>query len=520
MSAPVETSGVRFRYAARGQWPYVIGVVLASLIAVCLIFRQETVGAVRVWSGSATYNHCFLILPISLYMIWQRRDVLASVSLKPELRAVLLIPLLSLAWLGASVFGVLEAQQFVAMTIIQAMLLAVLGWPIYRRLMAPLLYLYFLVPSGDYLVPYLQDFTARFAVLGLQLLGIPVFSDGTMITVPAGNFTVAEACAGLRFLIASIAFGVFYASEIYDSWIRRTIFIGLSIVVPIIANGFRALGLIAAAEAFGNAAAVEADHITYGWVFFSLVLLGLIFIGRAFSDRNEPNLLNASRAAPSTAPVNVRRLAVAALACVGFAAVGPAFAAMLDAPFSPTALQAAAPALSAPWRRLAAETPDWHPVVVGADRQFQDSYTDGADRVDRFVALYAPHGRSSNLIRANNRIADLDVWNIAARGHALTHIGGKQVPVTVVELVSGRRRKLVWSFYAVDGATGVGVWEVKRLQVHAYLTGNGCPGAYVAAAVDAANRSEAANTLDRYFAAMEPLPPYLCDRAVKTKPTS
>jgi exosortase A len=518
MSAPVETSAVRFRYAARGQWPYVVGVVVASVIAVCLIFRQETMGALRVWIGSATYNHCFLILPISLYMIWQRRDIVASVSLKPELRALFLIPLLSLAWFGASVLGVLEAQQFVAMTIIQAMLLAVLGWPIYRRLLAPLLYLYFLVPSGDYLVPSLQDFTARFAVLGLQLLGIPVFSDGTMIAVPAGNFTVAEACAGLRFLIASIAFGVFYATEIYESWVRRTIFIGLSIVVPIIANGFRALGLIAAAEAFGSAAAVEADHITYGWVFFSLVLLGLIFIGRAFSDRNHPHSQNASRAARSTAPVNLPRLALAAFASVGFAAVGPAVAAILDAPSSPTALQAAAPALSPPWQRLATEDPDWHPVVVRADRKFLDSYTDGADRVDRFIALYAPHGRTNNLIRADNRIADLDVWIIATRGRAVAHIGGKQVPVNATELVSGARRKLVWSFYAVDGATAVGVWDVKRLQVHAYLSGTACPAAFIAAAVDAADRSEAAKTLDRYFGAMEPLPPYLCGRL--TKPTS
>src|SRR5258708_20571857 len=154
--------------------------------------------------------------------------------------------------------------------------------------MAPLLYLYFLVPFGEFLTPTLQDFTARFAVLGLQILGIPVYSDGILIEVPAGSFAVAEACAGLRFLIAAVAFGVFYATEIYESRLRRTIFIGLSIVVPVIANRFRALGLIAAAEAFGTAAAVRAADRYHGLVFFSLVLVALIFIGRSFSDRNEP----------------------------------------------------------------------------------------------------------------------------------------------------------------------------------------------------------------------------------------
>ena len=125
------------------------------------------------------------------------------------------------------------------------LLFAVLGGTVYRRLIAPFLYLYFLVPSGDYLIPTLQDFTGRFAVAGIQLLSIPVYSDGNTIEIPAGTFTVAEACAGLRFLVASIALGVFYATEIYDSWLRRTIFIALCVIVPVIANGLRAFGLLA-----------------------------------------------------------------------------------------------------------------------------------------------------------------------------------------------------------------------------------------------------------------------------------
>jgi len=520
MSAPVETRGARFDYAARGQWPYVIGVVAACFLAVCLIFRQEAVGAFRVWMASATYNHCFLILPISLYMIWQRRDLLASMSPKPEFRVLLFIPLLSLAWFGASIFGVLEAQQFVVMTIVQAMLLAVLGWPIYRRLLAPLLYLYFLVPSGDYLVPTLQDFTARFSVVGLQLLGIPVYSDGTMIAVPAGTFTVAEACAGLRFLIASIAFGVFYATEIYQSRVRRMVFIGLSIVVPVIANGFRALGLIAAAEAFGSPAAIEADHITYGWVFFSIVLICLIFIGRAFSDRDLASSPDRPHPPRSIRLVNLSALAFAALASIGAAAVGPAVAAMLDAPAAPIPLQAVAPAMAAPWRPVAAEGTGWRPVVVRADREFLESFSDRSEQVDRFVALYAPHGRTNNLIRADNRIADLKIWNIVARGHALANVGGRKVPVNTAEVVSGSRRKLVWSFYALDGATAASVWDAKRHQIHAYLVGNGCPAAFIAAAVDVTTLPEAAQALDRYFAAMEPLGSYLCRRGSSKAATS
>jgi exosortase A len=480
-------------------------------LALGLIFRQEFVGAYRVWVDSATYNHCFLIIPISLYMIWERRAALASLFPAPDFRALLLIPLLSLAWFGASAVGILEAQQLIVMTIFQAMLFGILGWPVYRRLMAPLLYLYFLVPFGEFLVPSLQNFTARFAVLGLQLLGIPVYSDGVLIDVPAGNFAVAEACAGLRFLIAAVAFGVFYATEIYESRVRRMIFIALSIVVPVIANGFRALGLIVAAEAFGSATAVEADHITFGWVFFSLVLVALIFIGRTFSDRKEPAPTGSHPPSREKASGYVPALAVAAAGLfVPLAALGPAIAAVLDAPRASLALPVVAPGVTPPWMPLGAPVKGWRPIIVRADKELSDSFTDGPSQIERFVALYARRGREDDLIRSDNRIADGDLWNITARRSAIAHLGGREIPVNAAEIVSGNHRKLVWWFYALDGTIAASLWDVKRHQLQAYVTASRCPSAFVAVATDLTDGTRAAEVLDRFVAAMEPLPPYLC----------
>jgi len=510
MNAPIQARGLKFSPQNTSGWTYAIAALIACTLALGLIFQQEFVGAYRVWLDSATYNHCFLIIPISLYMIWQRRGVLASLSPLPDFRALLLIPLLSLGWFGASALGILEAQQLIAMTIFQAMLFGILGWPVYRRLMAPLLYLYFLVPFGEFLTPTLQDFTARFAVLGLQLLGIPVYSDGILIDVPAGSFAVAEACAGLRFLIAAVAFGVFYATEIYESRVRRMIFIALSIVVPIIANGFRALGLIAAAEAFGSATAVEADHITYGWIFFSLVLVALIFIGRTFSDRNQP----ARKTPPNRekASAYVPALAFAAVGLfVPLAAIGPAIAAVLDAPRALLALPAAAPRVSPPWMPLGAPAQGWQPIVVRADKELSDSFTDGSSQIERFVALYATRGRTNNLIRSDNRIADGEVWNITSRRNAIAHLGGQEIAVNAAEIVGGNHRKLVWWFYALDGTTAASLWDVKRHQLQGYITASRCPSAFIAVATEFTDGSQAAAVLDHFVSAMEPLPPYLCN---------
>ena len=154
----------------------------------------------------------------------------------------------------------------------------------------PLLYLYFLVPFGEFLTPKLQDITTWFIGQGVDILGIPAYIDGYVIEIPQGTFFVAEACAGLRFLIASIAFGCLYALLMYRSPVRRGLFILASIIVPVVANGFRGLGIVVLGYMLNSAQAAAADHIIYGWVFFSFVILLLIVLGLPFrqDDRLYP----------------------------------------------------------------------------------------------------------------------------------------------------------------------------------------------------------------------------------------
>ena len=188
------------------------------------------------------------------------------------------MPFLSGLWLIAAILDIQEARQFLLVTMFEVAVLVALGPRVFWLLLAPLLFLFFLVPSGDFLVPTLQKITAQISIAGLELLHIPVFSDGFMIEIPEGTFEIAEACAGLRFLIASIVFGCFFAVVIYQSVVRRALFITLSLVVPIAANGIRALGIIVLAHLEGSAAAVEADHVLYGWFFFTLVIIILIIL--------------------------------------------------------------------------------------------------------------------------------------------------------------------------------------------------------------------------------------------------
>jgi len=262
--------------------------LFAGILILGAVFQPEVTTAVQTWWDSTAYNHCFMVIPIVLYLLWDRRDTLVGLAARPIPWVALAGVPLAVAWLIAERLGIMEGRQLLAMSFLQLLFLAVLGWKLWKAVSGPLLYLFFLVPFGEFLTPRLQDITADFVRHGLEIVNIPAYVDGYTIEIAEGKFFIAQACAGLRFLIAAIAFGALYALLMYRSPIRRMAFIAISIVVPIIANGFRAMGIVSLGHILGSAEAAATDHVLYGWMFFSLVILLLLACGLPFREDHHP----------------------------------------------------------------------------------------------------------------------------------------------------------------------------------------------------------------------------------------
>jgi exosortase len=227
------------------------------------------------------------------------------------------------AWLLAERLGIMEGRQLALIGFVWVLFLATLGPALFRALLAPFLYLIFLVPFGGFVTGPLQTFTARFTGIGLDIIGIPNDVNAFLIRIPEGAFYVAQACAGLRFLIASLAFGALYGLLMYHSNLKRALFLLMSLVVPIVANGLRALGIVVLGHYIGSAQAAATDHVLYGWIFFSIVILIEIMIGLPFRD----DLVPRPRTLP--APASGRAGTIQ-----GLVAGGAAVAATLLAPIA------------------------------------------------------------------------------------------------------------------------------------------------------------------------------------------
>lgn len=72
-------------------------------------------------------------------------------------------------------------------------------------------------------------------------------------------------------------------------------------------------------------------------------------------------------------------------------------------------------------------------------------------------------------------------------------------------MVSGPRRRLVWSFYIVDGEITTGLFEAKLLQARAVLLHHSPIAAFVAASANSTEfGDQAVDQLRRFFEASHP----------------
>ena len=153
---------------------------------------------------------------------------------------------------------------------------------------------------------------------------------------------------------------------------------------------------------------------------------------------------------------------------------------------------------------------DWRPVVNGADREFLDGFeAPGSGIVTRFIALYRLRASGDALTTTGNRLVDDARWRITGYGRSAANLVGSPTMVASTEIVSGQRRRLVWSFYVVDGRIAAGLIETKLLRARAVLLDREPVAAFVAISASMDDpKDPAEQQLTRFLAANPPLTEY------------
>lgn len=455
------------------HWQRPLALLAGAWAMILAALWRDVADLIDLWWNSSTFSHCLLLIPVIGWLVWLRRAELAKLSPRGWWPGLIWIAGAASIWAVGDAASVNLFRQVALIMMLQGTVAAILGPQVTRGLLFPLFYAFFLVPFGEELVPPMQLVTADMAMILLKLFGIPAHIEGIFITTPGGYFAVAEACSGVKFLVAMAALSVLAAHVCFESWKRRLIFLAFAMIVPVLANGVRAFSTILIAEYYGTEFAAGADHIIYGWVFFGLVILLVGLVARPWFDRAADDVPIDGDALAVWWPGRGAPVVAAAAAAIALALL-PLGWSSISAARSDTLPPIAVPAVPG-W--LAQPPPpillpegvslyDWTPRFDGHDqfRRFTLVNSDGVD-VDIVIAAYTRQGEGRDVVGFAQGAVDPDGdWRWA---RDVAPIDGAHVE----HLVAPGKARDVLSLYSVGGDIATSPRAVKWSTLRARLTG-------------------------------------------------
>ena len=491
----------------RSAWLLPGALTVGVLLILAGMFWPTLYSMVEVWERSETFTHGYLIFPISIWLIWRQREQLALLQPRTDLRGLLLLAAGGTGWLLADAGSVNVVAQYAFIAMLIAAVWTLLGWNFVWATFFPLMFLFFAVPVGEFLIEPLMGVTADFTVAMLQATGIPVYREGTFFSIPSGDWSVVEGCSGLRYLIASVTLGVLYAYLTYRSWKRRLLFSIAAIVVPIFANSGRAYMIVMIAHLSDMKLALGVDHYIYGWVFFGIVMLLLFWIGSFWREDDQPASVNEKPLALAAGRVRARPVLPMALVVLAIAGLWPAYAGWLKARPLPAMPELQVEAQGG-WQPAEAFT-TWVPHWIGADRQLRQPYAQAGRQVLLELNYYVTQRQDAELNNSQNfMVRQKDpAWSNVGEGIVTVDIGGESRQVRQARMRgSDGQRLLVWQWNLINQRPLVNDHAAKLILAfdRVRLQRDDGLSVLIAAPYEDMEVDEAAATLSRFAVDMEP----------------
>jgi exosortase len=239
------------------------------------------------WTQDENYSHGFLIVPLAMFFAWERRRRVGAAPNAPSWAGLLLV----LAALALVIVGTLGAELFLTrvslIVMIAGALLFLHGWSRLRILGWPLAFLLLMIPLPaivfNQIAFPLQLLASRVGTTAIQACAVPVLREGNVIILANTSLEVADACSGIRSLIALLTLGIVYGYFADPRpWMRVVIALA-TIPIAIAANAARVAGTGVLAHYYGPQAAEGFFHTFSGWLVFVAAFLMLFVLVRALA---------------------------------------------------------------------------------------------------------------------------------------------------------------------------------------------------------------------------------------------
>jgi exosortase len=260
-------------------WYWQAGVLV---LLACFLYWNIVPALVLDWWNDPNFSHGFIVPIFSGFLVWQNRQRLAALLLRPSWLGLLVVA----GALSVLTVGVLGAELFLQRTslilLLAGLVIQFLGWRHFRALLFPWAFLFLMLPIPAILfnritLP-LQFLASQLGGALLEAAGVPVLLQGNVIQLPTMVLQVVEACSGIRSLMSlgtvALIYGHFLESRVWP----RALLALAAVPIAVLANGLRVAGTGLLGHYWSPAAAEGFFHNFSGWIIFVLSLILLFAV--------------------------------------------------------------------------------------------------------------------------------------------------------------------------------------------------------------------------------------------------
>jgi EpsI family protein len=419
--------------------------IVVLMLAAALAFWPSSAELITFWTDLQNRGgtHGFLLLAVSIWMIYDRRDAIGSTPVRGSVLALGALVLGSILWVLLWRAGIEDPHILLLPFLVWLAVCAAYGFGVGRLLILPLGLLVLALPAWGHLVVVLQPLTVFAVGMLCGITGLPVYIEGDYIHIRSGVFEVAGGCAGVHLFVVALATG-FLKVWLDNLSIRRGAIVVASLgAMALVSNWIRVYTIVVAGYATDmRHYLITVDHYWFGWGLFTVMLVATLWLLSRFLP---PRPLPARVAALTLSRAPVRPYFTALSGIVAAPVI--AYALLASRPAASAEARVVSPHSVAGWAGpLPVAGTAWQPVFNGSSSTRQELYRDSSGtEVELLVVVYREQHPGAELVTEGNSLLGP---HLTASDSSIQTWEGGQVRASIAVQANGDR-SLVWSWYGV-----------------------------------------------------------------------
>jgi len=266
-----------------------------------LLYHQAIAYLFSMW-GKEDFNYGYVILPIALYLVWEKRAELKRCPSVPSWWGLIPVGVGIFLYALGELGGEFTTLFLSLWLIVFGLCWLHLGWGKLKVIAFPVAFLLVMFPPPNLIYGNLslrlQLISSQVGVAMIRMFGMTAYREGNVIDLGFTQLQVVDACSGLRYLFPLLALGILIAYHFRASFWKRAVLVLSAIPVTVFTNSLRIATVGFLYPAWGAKVAEGFFHDFSGWLIFmvslAILLAEMWILGKIFPEPKRAAAVNES----------------------------------------------------------------------------------------------------------------------------------------------------------------------------------------------------------------------------------